>query len=206
MEDNRTENDLGMKPLNDDFFKGGQRVAEVKKSKLVFVVGILFVIFGGIGLLSSIFSMMNQGMSLEGYKLFLTPEGVEKMSKILPMLLMFSLFESAVQLLAGILGILFCRKPEKAFWMISFGILLIGMVVIGTFITKRMMNELISTYMSSGMGMNEIGGMKAMQGLTDASGWIAMLIGLVLPILYTIGGFLLNKRKGIEGENYGGSI
>lgn len=198
MEENNVNNDLNRKPLNDDFFKKGQRVELAPRSKMVFVTGILFTIFGGLALVNVLFSFKNMESGMQYLSVTLTPEGVEQMMKVTPIIRIFSLIMAAVELAAGISGILYCRKPEKAFFVIAYGILLIGLVIINSVVIGRMTTRIMTTYMKTDM----IGQMEMVSGITKMSTIIGMVLALIVPVLYLIGGFMLNKRR-VQEERLG---
>lgn len=193
MEENNQYNDLNRKPLNDDFFKNGQRVELAPKVKLVFVTGILFVVFGGLALLQSGFSLMNSDAGLASLSMVLSPEGVEQMRRILPIANAFALIMAVIEVAAGIVGIIYCRKPEKAFFVIAFGFLIIGLVIINSFIVGKMTTGIMNAYMNS-----EYAAMGSVaMGAAKITSIIGLVLSLIIPVLYVIGGFRLNKRKAV---------
>lgn len=199
MEENNVNNDLNRRPLNDDFFKKGQRLELAPRSKMVFVTGILFTVFGVLALGNAALSFKNAESGIQYLSATLTAEGVEQMIKVMPIIRIYSLIMGIAELAAGISGVLYCRKPEKAFFIIAYGVLLIGMVMVNSIVVGRMTTRITTTYMKPEL----IGNMKEMvSGITKMSTIIGMLLALIVPVLYLIGGFILNKRR-VQEERLG---
>lgn len=196
MEDNKVENDLGMKPLDDDFFKGGERTELLPRSKMVFVTGILFTIFGAMALFNVVLSFINQGAQMDILKQQLTEEGIRKMLEISPIVTAFACLMGVVELLAGVVGILYSRVPKKAFFVISLGILLIGMTIINSTLVARKVTQIMLLHMKADMEYM----LQMSSRIMQMSTFIGLLLSLVVPVLYLIGGFILYKRKIREEE------
>lgn len=79
---------------------------------------------------------------------------------------LLSLFSAAIELVAGILGIKYCMRPEKANVCLGFGIAVAVLSVVGNIISMSLGTEF---------------------------SFFSLIIGLVLPILYIIGA-VFNKK------------
>lgn len=191
MEENNFNNDLQQEPFNEDFYKTGQRVELAPRSRLVFVTGILFVILGSLALIQSGSAIMSSDYVVKQFGKLLNPEGIAQMQRIMPIVNIFGLISAIVEVAAGIAGIIYCRKPEKAFLIIAFGILIIGIVLINSFVVGKIMNNVITSFIS-----DEFMDAQRIAVVTmKVAGWVGTFIGLVLPVLYLIGGFVLKKRR-----------
>lgn len=196
MEEDKVENDLGMKPLNDDFFNGGQRVELAPRSKMVFVTGILFTIFGVVALFNVGISLVNQGTQMALLKKQLTEVGIQKIREISPIVTAFSCLMGLVELAAGIAGVLYCRNPKKAFFVISLGVLLIGMTIINSTLVISKVTQIMTIHMKTNTAyMSQMSSQ-----IIQMSTMIGLLLSLIVPVLYLIGGFILYRRKIREEE------
>ena len=126
---------------------------EAKGSGFLKVTGILMIIFGSIAIIVGIVAIA--GIAALAY----ISDG-ELSSGLLYTAGVLGLVSAVVQLIAGIIGVKNCKKPEKAKTCIVWGILVIALCVIGSI-------------------LNVVGG-------SDFS-VSSLLIGLVLPVLYIIG-------------------
>lgn len=134
------------------------------------VSGILLIIFGAIGLIGTIISLIGasaigamasaMGVDTGAYNVLITVSGI------------IAIACGAVYLVAGILGVANAAKPEKAKICMTFGIILIILEIIST----------IFEGIVSGFG-----------GMTIPS----LIIGLVLPILMIVGA---NKNQQAPGN------
>lgn len=119
---------------------------------LLKVSSILIIIFAGLGI-----------VGLLGLSALISAMGVSGMIVVLAFLVSGAL--AIVELIAGILGIKNCDKPEKAQTNLIFGVIMIAFVVI---------NAIVTIVMKSFV-------------------WWSTLSGLVLPIIYLVGA-LKNKE------------
>lgn len=126
---------------------------EAKGSGFLKVTGILMIIGGALSIILYIIAII--GIAALVY----LSEG-ELSSGLLYTAGVLGLVSAVVQLIAGIIGVKNCKKPEKAKTCIVWGILVIALCVIGSI-------------------LNVVGG-------NDFS-VSSLLIGLVLPVLYIIG-------------------
>ena len=126
---------------------------EAKGSGFLKVTGILMIIGGALSIILYIIAII--GIAALVY----LSEG-ELSSGLLYTAGILGLVSAVVQLIAGIIGVKNCKKPEKAKTCIVWGILVIALTVIGSI-------------------LNVVGG-------SDFS-VTSLLIGLVIPVLYIIG-------------------
>lgn len=126
---------------------------EAKGSGFLKVTGILMIIGGALSIILYIIAII--GIAALVY----LSEG-ELSSGLLYTAGILGLVSAVAQLIAGIIGVKSCKKPEKAKTCIVWGILVIALTVIGSI-------------------LNVVGG-------SDFS-VSSLLIGLVIPVLYIIG-------------------
>jgi len=116
------------------------------------VTGILLIIFSGIGLIS-IISLSKLIENVMGSTVFI-----------------LSIIASVVELVTGIIGVAWCKKPEKAKLCLAFGIIIL-VLNLANYILQ------INTYGASNI-------------------IFSMIVGSILPVLYIIGAVLNLKSKG----------
>ena len=92
------------------------------RNTLLFVVGILMIIFGGLGIILNIIALL-------GVSLLVGNAG------LLTVALILSLAGCTAELVAGILGAANADKPQKAGACIMWGIITTAMAVLGNIIT-----------------------------------------------------------------------
>lgn len=171
--------------FNDDFFKNGQRKPVTLKSKLLFVVSIILIVFSGIGLITNIFSLTPGALATTrlAYESMGIPTDVmDKIMKILPFTIYFNVFIVLFQILSGVLGILFSNKKDKGSIIIILGCIQIGLVFLNTLVVGSAVTKMISPYMPTG-------------GFLGGAMMIGLISGLVIPVLYIIGGIKLGKLQ-----------
>lgn len=190
-------NDKDMKPIDNKFFENAQRVELPKRSKLVFVVGIIFASFGSVGVFQGLATLADMKGKIEIYGTLINEAGIMELQRVFPVITVFSLIMALTNLIAGIMGILYNRRADKAFIIIGFGILTAGLVVINSLIVGKIMSNILSTYMQSNL-MSDPTSIKAMQSASTVGSVIGMLFGMILPVLYTVGGLSLYKRYKTE--------
>lgn len=129
------------------------------------VTGILMIIGGAIGLIAS--------LGLGGLTTVLAVisgeyvDGLGTLFALVAIAVVFSIIGSVVELVAGIIGVKNCGKPEKAGVCLGWGIAVIVISVISNVLTI-------------------VGG-------SDFS-VLNLILGLVLPVLYVVGA-ALNKKS-----------
>ena len=132
---------------------------ENTSNKFLKVTGILMIIGGILGVLVGLIAVLGLGALIAAL-------GGTINAALLTVATILTLGGSAIQLIAGILGVSNAAKPEKANICIIFGILTAALSVLGNILT-----------VASGGNFN----------------FISMLLGLVIPVLYLVGAFQ-NKK------------
>lgn len=129
---------------------------EAKGAGFLKVTGIIMIIGGSIGIIIAILALVGVAaldtMGVTDY--------IEYNTGLLYASGAISLIGAAMELVAGIIGVKNCKKPEKAGTCMVFGIIVILFSLIGSILTV-------------------VGG--------DSFPVVSFLIGLVLPVLYIIG-------------------
>ena len=129
----------------------------MKGKNFLKVTGILMIVGGSIGLIAGVLAVISVGAVAS---LLETSAGVLMFASVL------ILVSAIVQLIAGILGIKYCAKPEKAKTCIIMGALVAGLSLVGTLMSVSLGNDF---------------------------NIMSMITGLVLPVLYIVGA-MLNKK------------
>lgn len=124
------------------------------------VTGILMIIGGGISIIMGIIAAL--GVAALAY----ISDGTVS-SALLYASVVLMLISAVAELVAGIIGVVNCKKPEKAGVCIAWGIIVAVLSVAGTI-------------------LNSVGG-----GSFSA---FYLILGLVLPVLYIIGA-VFNKKE-----------
>ena len=124
------------------------------------VTGILMIIGGGISIIMGIIAAL--GVAALAY----ISDGTVS-SALLYASVVLMLISAVSELVAGIIGVVNCKKPEKAGVCIAWGIIVAVLSVAGTI-------------------LNSVGG-----GSFSA---FSLILGLVLPVLYIIGA-VFNKKE-----------
>lgn len=133
---------------------------KTKGSGFLKVTGILMIIGGGISIIMGIIAAL--GVAALAY----ISDG-EISSTLLYASVALMIVSAVAQLIAGIIGVKNCKKPEKAGTCMVWGIIVAVLCVAGTI-------------------LNSVGG--------GSFSVFSLLLGLVLPVLYIIGaGF--NKKE-----------
>lgn len=133
---------------------------KTKGSGFLKVTGILMIIGGGISIILGIIAAL--GVAALAY----ISDG-EISSAMLYASVALMIVSAAAQLVAGIIGVVNCKKPEKAGTCIVWGIIVAVLCVAGSI-------------------LNSIGG--------GSFSVFSLLLGLVLPVLYIIGA-AFNKKE-----------
>ena len=131
-----------------------------KGTGFVKVTGILMIIGGGISIIMGIIAAL--GVAALAY----ISDGTVS-SALLYASVVLMLISAVAELVAGIIGVVNCKKPEKAGVCIAWGIIVAVLSVAGTI-------------------LNSVGG-----GSFSA---FSLILGLVLPVLYIIGA-VFNKKE-----------
>lgn len=135
---------------------------EAKGKSLLKVVSILLIVFGAIAALVTLFGTLLVGI-LGGAAM---AAGAVGEGALVIVACLIALAASTIDLIAGIVGVKNCDKPEKAQTCFIFGIVMIAV-------------QVISAIMS--IASNEFN-------------FFTTLFGLVLPVLYTVGA-VQNKQS-----------
>ncbi len=137
-------------------------VEERASGKMLKVAGILMIIGGGLGIILSIVTL---GASAALSALL----GDEASLGLLYAAGILTLLSAAVSLVAGILGVKYCRYPQKAGKCMLWGILAIILTVAGQVFSLVAGNQF---------------------------NFMSLLLGLVLPIIYIVG--VVQAKKAIS--------
>lgn len=132
---------------------------KTKGSVFLKVTGILMIIGGGISIIMGIIAAL--GVAALAYI------AVGDSSALLYASAVLMLISAVAELVAGIIGVVNCKKPEKAVVCIAWGIIVAVLSVAGTI-------------------LNSVGG--------GTFSVFSLLLGLVLPVLYIIGA-VFNKKE-----------
>lgn len=133
--------------------------AKTKGSGFLKVTGILMIIGGGISIILSIIAVL-------GVAALVYISDGEASSAMLYASVALMVVSAVSQLVAGIIGVVNCKKPEKAGVCMAWGIIVAVLCIAGTILN------------SAGGGSFSI---------------LSLVLGLVLPILYIIGA-VFNKK------------
>lgn len=132
---------------------------KTKGSGFLKVTGILMIIGGGISIIMSIIAVL-------GVAALVYISDGEASSAMLYASVALMVVSAVAQLVAGIIGVVNCKKPEKAGVCIAWGVIVAVLCIAGTILN------------SAGGGSFSI---------------LSLVLGLVLPILYIIGA-VFNKK------------
>ncbi|MEE0761461.1 MAG: hypothetical protein UIM27_00630 [Acutalibacteraceae bacterium] len=135
---------------------------KTKGSGFLKVTGILMIIGGGISIIMSIIAVL-------GVAALVYISDGEASSAMLYASVALMVVSAVSQLVAGIIGVVNCKKPEKAGVCIAWGVIVAVLCIAGTILN------------SAGGGSFSI---------------LSLVLGLVLPILYIIGA-VFNKKEHI---------
>lgn len=133
--------------------------AKTKGSGFLKVTGILMIIGGGISIILSIIAVL-------GVAALVYISDGEASSAMLYASVALMVVSAVAQLVAGIIGVVNCKKPEKAGVCIAWGVIVAVLCIAGTI-------------------LNSVGG--------GSFSIFSLVLGLVLPILYIIGA-VFNKK------------
>ena len=133
--------------------------AKTKGSGFLKVTGILMIIGGGISIILSIIAVL-------GVAALVYISDGEASSAMLYASVALMVVSAVAQLVAGIIGVVNCKKPEKDGVCMAWGIIVAVLCIAGTILN------------SAGGGSFSI---------------LSLVLGLVLPILYIIGA-VFNKK------------
>lgn len=119
------------------------------------------IIGGGIGLIIAIMGLVG-GAALAAFG-----GGLIIVASII------SLIGAALELVTGIVGVVNCKKPQKAVACIVWGFICFAVIFIGDILS-------FVSYASAGTGMT-------------VTNIVSIILGLAIPVLYLIGAFLNRK-------------
>lgn len=149
---------------------------EAKGKTFLKVTGILLIIFGALGLISSLVSMAGASVLSA-----LAAEFGANLGGILMLSAIVSIVLGAVDLVAGILGVKNAQLPEKAQVCFIMGIIMVLLQVVSFIFALVVNSSMTPIYEAAGMPNPGI--------VTSVLG---LIVGLVLPVLYLVGA---NKNK-----------
>lgn len=132
---------------------------KTKGSGFLKVTGILMIIGGGISIILSIIAVL-------GVAALVYISDGEASSAMLYASVALMVVSAVSQLVAGIIGVVNCKKPEKAGVCMAWGVIVAVLCIAGTI-------------------LNSVGG--------GSFSIFSLVLGLVLPILYIIGA-VFNKK------------
>lgn len=135
---------------------------KTKGSGFLKVTGILMIIGGGISIIMSIIAVL-------GVAALVYISDGEASSAMLYASVALMVVSAVAQLVAGIIGVVNCKKPEKAGVCMAWGVIVAVLCIAGTI-------------------LNSVGG--------GSFSIFSLVLGLVLPILYIIGA-VFNKKEHI---------
>ncbi len=134
------------------------------------VVGILMIIFGGLGLIiSGIAATATIALSS-----MVTGVDDGGLTGMLNMMSITAVIGAILQLVTGIIGVAFSKKPEKAMVCLIFGVIVLLLNVVSSVIIPLIAqgNPVVTELnMQSVVGIN----------------WVGLLTGAVMPILFILG-------------------
>ncbi len=137
---------------------------ELKGRLMLKVVGILYIIFAALSILTGLLAVVGgAALGVAGGESLALGLGVVAMVFGLMMIL-----SSVFSLVAGILGVKWCNRPDKAGALFVLGVVLTALAVL----------NLLSSF----------------GGDNGSAAVVGALIGLVLPVLYTLGAWQ-NKQS-----------
>lgn len=137
---------------------------ELKGRLMLKVVGILYIIFAALSILTGLMAVVGgAALGIAGGESLALGLGVIAVAFGLMMIL-----SSVFSLVAGILGVKWCARPDKAGTLFVLGVVLTALAVL----------NLLSSF----------------GGDNGSAAVVGALIGLVLPVLYTLGA-LQNKQS-----------
>lgn len=135
-------------------------------SKFLKVTGILMIIFGAIALVLSIIGIAGIGMVAS----LATALGEDISVGLLTVSCILSLLGAVAELVAGIVGIKNWANPKKAGTCIVWGIIVIAFCLLSNILT--------------------------LVGYPENFNFVNVVTGLVIPVLYLVGGFQTKKLQG----------
>lgn len=165
-------------------------VPKQPKAMMLFVVSIIIVVFSVISIVTSFTTGAATRFMVETYKnLGMDPALGEKVYSLIPVITIFSLAFAVINLLGGILGILFSKKPEKSPIIIIQGCIMVGLVFINVFVVSRAITSILEPFLES---------LGTASSSFNVGNIIGLITGLILPVLYIIAGVKLGKLKEVE--------
>jgi len=135
-------------------------------SKFLKVTGILMIIFSVIGFIFALIAVLGLG----ALALMAEATGVEVPMGMMVVSGILAVVGAIIQFIAGIVGTKNWNKPEKANKCIIWGIIVIALCIFSNILT--------------------------LVGYPDSFSVMSVITGLVIPVLYLIGGFQNKKLQG----------
>lgn len=168
---------------------------EEKKATMLKVVGIICIVFGAIATVTSILGKVGVGAILTGVtsgfeeipEMANAMDSWKKIASSMNLGLTIAVIGAIVMLVAGIMGVVSHKKPEKAMMIIILGVLLIIFAVLPVvmgMMTVSNIEKLVADLGDAGTYINPA---------LFKPNMILSAVNLVLPILYLIGGLKLKK-------------
>ena len=155
------------------------------KSRMLFVISIIMLVFAAISLISSVISALGLGAIMETYKsMGMDSEMADKVRSLLQASIIFSLIFTISKIIFGIIGILSAKKPERANLIVIFGCIMVGFVFISLVISKPLTDTMRPFLASLGAG-----------NTADFGNIIGVILSLIFPVLYIIAGIMLGRLK-----------
>ena len=155
------------------------------KSRMLFVISIIMLVFAAISLISSVISAVGLGAIMETYKsMGMTSEMADKVKNLLQISIIFSLAFTIIKIIFGITGILSAQKPERANLIVILGCIMVGLVFI-SLVTSKPLTDTMKPFLA-GLGADKASGFGSI---------IGVILSLIFPVLYIIAGIMLGKLK-----------
>ena len=156
--------------LTAKFLKMKGKIIMEKSNKFLKVTGILMIIGGSIGLLTSVFVLFAGVLLVDATVHASLSRGGEILAWAIIASLVLFIAASIIQFCTGVAGVKNAKKPEKAGVCITLGILTLLIYVVSQLLS--FLGGTINSYLDI----------------------IAVVIGLVVPALYLVGAFELKAK------------
>ena len=141
---------------------------------MIMAAGIIYVVFGALGMIGGIVIVLGASlMSLSA----------DALLGILALVLgIVAVLVGIVNIILGIYGVIASGNPLR-----SQGIIVVGYVLAGLQVISFIINMAVSFSLGSGVSVIDVGGV-SVDPQSPIQSVIGLIIGLVLPVLYIIGG------------------
>ena len=137
------------------------------KSTFLQVMGIISIVFGAIAVIITL-------AGLAATKMLESLTGVSFTGAIV-----VEVIAAVVLLVAGILGVVFCTKPENAMVCRILAVVLIVLKLVDFFMTNALYKSIDASYLSGQTGVSPI----------------SLILGLIVPVLYLIATFCYKPKN-----------